>query len=114
MVALVGDTIDLVCEVDTTRPVKDIKWKVNGNTVNNTEKPTENEDTEGVFVEEHFLMNIIKDMDGSRVSCEYTKDDFFDTREAILHVFKLDIEASEEVCESCEYTKVDFFDTREA
>merc|ERR1719427_1688848 len=85
---MVGDTIDLNCRVlFTTKPVSKIKWTVNGNVNINPLKATVTEDTNGVFIEEHLKITITEDMDGNEVSCEYGKDGYFGTREAILHVF---------------------------
>jgi len=97
MVAMVGDTIDLNCRVlFTSKPVSKIKWTVNGNVNINPENATVTEDTNGVFIEEHFKITITEDMDGNEVSCEYGKDGYFGTREAILHVF-----TKKEYCDNC-------------
>ena len=101
MVLLVGDNIDLECQVDfTTQNVSEIIWKIDRKLVNNNAitYPIVEKKNGEVFIEEHWKMNnISEDMDGSTVSCHYAKGQYTDSRKAILQVFKLEIETSEEV-----------------
>merc|ERR1711936_975648 len=59
---MVGDSIDLECQVDfTSQPVGNITWRINGKvqeTSGNLIMEILNDD---VFLEDHFKMHIIED-----------------------------------------------------
>jgi hypothetical protein len=51
------------------------------------------------FLEDHLIIdNITAEMDGSTVSCEYSKGQYGGSVEAICRVFHGEIEQTEEVC----------------
>eukprot|EP00092_Neocalanus_flemingeri_P084205 GFUD01105746.1.p1 GENE.GFUD01105746.1~~GFUD01105746.1.p1 ORF type:complete len:338 (-),score=66.52 GFUD01105746.1:128-1141(-) len=112
MVVMVGDSIDLECQVAfATHPVSEIRWKINGDPEIKPEKPIMRTKTGDVFLEDHLKIDkITEEMDGSTVSCEYAggQNDSSDWNaysgrvEAVLRVFRLTIEVSEIVCDTCE------------
>eukprot|EP00092_Neocalanus_flemingeri_P046611 GFUD01052493.1.p1 GENE.GFUD01052493.1~~GFUD01052493.1.p1 ORF type:complete len:525 (+),score=121.69 GFUD01052493.1:215-1576(+) len=101
LVALVGGHIDLECQVLlTSHPISKISWKLNGASINNSEKYIVESNQDGVFVEEHFKIdNVTEDMDGTTLTCGYAKGNYADRVEAVLTVFKLDIEG--DICKKC-------------
>eukprot|EP00092_Neocalanus_flemingeri_P005885 GFUD01006334.1.p1 GENE.GFUD01006334.1~~GFUD01006334.1.p1 ORF type:complete len:582 (-),score=133.69 GFUD01006334.1:109-1854(-) len=100
LVALVGESIDLECQVlFTSQPIGKITWKNNGASMINSEKYIVETNQDGVFVEEHFKIDkVTEDMDGSTLTCGYAKGEYADRVEAVLTVFKLDIEG--DICET--------------
>ena len=92
MVVLLGDSIDLECQVAfTSNPASKIQWKIDGKPetkVKNTSNITKNGE---VFMEEHLVIaNLTKSMASSTVSCEYSKGLYGAGVEAILRVFTLE------------------------
>ena len=104
MVVLVGDSIDLECQVAfTSNPFSKIRWKIDGKPetkMKNTSSVTKNGE---VFVEEHLVIaNLTEALASSTVSCEYSKGHYGAGVEAILRVFTLEIIISKENWENCE------------
>ena len=104
MVVLLGDSIDLECQVAfTSKPASKIRWKIDGKPetkVKNTSNITKNGE---VFMEEHLVIaNLTKSMASSTVSCEYSKGHYGAGVEAILRVFTLKIIISKENWKNCE------------
>jgi len=102
MVAIVGDTVNHVCEIDfASKPVKNVVWEIDGKIQNREKTQKEYEDNKShgkIFLEDVFeIVNITKEMDDKRVSCVYDEESV----ETILHVFKLDIEIPKHVCGTC-------------
>eukprot|EP00092_Neocalanus_flemingeri_P004324 GFUD01004649.1.p1 GENE.GFUD01004649.1~~GFUD01004649.1.p1 ORF type:complete len:317 (+),score=49.52 GFUD01004649.1:130-951(+) len=104
MVALVGDDIDLQCQVHlTSEPVSAISWEIDGHPENSQKEPVVTTKNGKVFIEENLkIPNITEEMDDKSVKCRYAKGQYTGSQEAILHVFKLEIEISKEVCDACE------------
>ena len=102
MVSMVGDNIELECQVAfTSMPVSDIRWKIDGKLQNSEYVPIVETKNGEVFVEAHLnITNIEEEMDGSTVSCEYSKGQYGGGVEAVLRVFRLEIEISEQVCDT--------------
>eukprot|EP00092_Neocalanus_flemingeri_P002848 GFUD01003046.1.p1 GENE.GFUD01003046.1~~GFUD01003046.1.p1 ORF type:complete len:260 (+),score=58.89 GFUD01003046.1:85-864(+) len=111
MVAMVGETIDLRCQVlFASQPVKEIRWKVDGDPRGKSENLIVTKTMDGkLFIEDHLkINNITEAMDGSTVSCEYAEAQkgsgdwagYTGRVEAVMHVFKLTIKTPEEVCET--------------
>eukprot|EP00092_Neocalanus_flemingeri_P000945 GFUD01001007.1.p1 GENE.GFUD01001007.1~~GFUD01001007.1.p1 ORF type:complete len:271 (+),score=49.65 GFUD01001007.1:585-1397(+) len=103
MVAMVGDSIDLECNVlFTSKPLGEIRWKSNGALVNQSGDPIVKTKDGVVFLEEnHKIDNITEKMDGRSVTCEYEKGQYVGRIEASLNIFKLVIETSKKFCETC-------------
>ena len=99
MVAIVGDSIDLECQVAfTSMPVSDIRWKIDGKLQSSEDTPIVETKNGEVFVEAHLnITDIGEEMDGSTVSCEYSRGQYRGGVEGVLRIFRLDIEISEEV-----------------
>eukprot|EP00092_Neocalanus_flemingeri_P099523 GFUD01126964.1.p1 GENE.GFUD01126964.1~~GFUD01126964.1.p1 ORF type:complete len:265 (+),score=61.44 GFUD01126964.1:154-948(+) len=102
LVALVGDSIDLECQVlSASKPVGKILLKKDGKIISQTEDPIVETNQDGVFIEAHLKIDIItEEMGASTVSCEYSM--IADSIEAEFHVHTLQIDASKEVCETCD------------
>ena len=100
MVVMVGESIELECQVGfTNQNVSHIIWKVDGKTQNKTSLQIEESKKGEVFIKDHFkLSNIDEVMDGSTISCEYSKGYYGGSVEVNLRVYKLNIELTEEVC----------------
>ena len=115
MVLLVGESIDLECQVAfTSKPVSEIRWKIDGKRENKKDDPIVETKNGEVFVENHLKIgNITEDMDSSTVSCEYSKGQYGASVEAVLRIFKLEIETSQYVCKPCkEIVKLTFKESK--
>eukprot|EP00092_Neocalanus_flemingeri_P023773 GFUD01025791.1.p1 GENE.GFUD01025791.1~~GFUD01025791.1.p1 ORF type:complete len:435 (+),score=89.08 GFUD01025791.1:146-1450(+) len=103
MVVMVGDTIKLECNVLlATQPVNEVQWRVNHEYITNNETQEVETNQDGVFIVSYFVIrNITEEMHNTRVTCEYAKDRYSESVVAILHVVKLKIETTAQVCETC-------------
>eukprot|EP00092_Neocalanus_flemingeri_P081538 GFUD01101863.1.p1 GENE.GFUD01101863.1~~GFUD01101863.1.p1 ORF type:complete len:252 (+),score=48.56 GFUD01101863.1:180-935(+) len=102
LVVLVGESIDLECQVlFTSKPVGKISWKKDEKIKGHSDKPIVHTNEDGVFVEAHFKIDsVTEDMGTSTVACVYEKGAYRGWVEAELHVHTLEIEATKEVCET--------------
>eukprot|EP00092_Neocalanus_flemingeri_P010554 GFUD01011370.1.p1 GENE.GFUD01011370.1~~GFUD01011370.1.p1 ORF type:complete len:304 (-),score=63.32 GFUD01011370.1:319-1230(-) len=102
MVVIAGDTIDLKCNVISTKETV-ITWKTNGEIESKPDTQIVTTQGRKSKREDKFeIANITEEMDGDRVSCEYWNSLSEGRVEAILQVFKLEVETSEEVCDTCQ------------
>eukprot|EP00092_Neocalanus_flemingeri_P095088 GFUD01120963.1.p1 GENE.GFUD01120963.1~~GFUD01120963.1.p1 ORF type:complete len:288 (+),score=64.20 GFUD01120963.1:48-911(+) len=94
---------DLECQVLlASLPVSEVVWKMDGKPRGIAESPIVFTNKYGeTYIEDHWkLDNITLEMDGRRVSCGYPE--YGQRVELILRIFKMEIEASEKVCDACE------------
>eukprot|EP00092_Neocalanus_flemingeri_P010555 GFUD01011371.1.p1 GENE.GFUD01011371.1~~GFUD01011371.1.p1 ORF type:complete len:282 (+),score=53.40 GFUD01011371.1:112-957(+) len=102
LVGMVGDTIDLKCNVISTKDTV-ITWKTNGKIESKPNNQIVTTKGRKSLIEDKFeITNITEEMDGDRVSCEYSNSLSEGRAEAILQVYKLEVETSEEVCDTCQ------------
>eukprot|EP00092_Neocalanus_flemingeri_P070536 GFUD01086597.1.p2 GENE.GFUD01086597.1~~GFUD01086597.1.p2 ORF type:complete len:116 (-),score=29.14 GFUD01086597.1:7-354(-) len=75
LVVFVGETVDLTCKVlFTSQPVSDIKCYGNGRRIMKPENHTVEIQDGYALIEDTFKIgNITEEMDGTAVSCEYSK-----------------------------------------
>merc|ERR1712106_365574 len=101
LVVMVGETTELVCQMGfTSQPVSKIPWKLDGRPKYKTENQTEDSKKGDVFVEDTMRIDITEEMDGSTVSCEYSKGQYGGSVEVIIRVYKLQINLTQEACDT--------------
>ena len=102
IVAMVGDSINMECQVAfTSTPVSQVRWRIDGKLETKDDVPIQVTKNGEVFIEDHLrLDNITAEMDGSTVSCEYSKGQYGGSVEAIFRVFQLEIELTDKNCNS--------------
>merc|ERR1712106_1320135 len=101
LVVMVGESAELVCQVGfTTQPVSKILWKLDGRPKYKTENQTEETKKGDVFVQDTMNIDITEEMDGSTVSCEYSRGQYGGSVEVIIRVYKLQINLTQEACDT--------------
>jgi len=101
LVVMVGESTELVCQVGfTSQPVSKILWKLDGRPKYKTENQTEDSKKGDVFVEDSMRIDITEEMDGSTVSCEYSRGQYGGSVEVIIRVYKLQINLTQEACDT--------------
>merc|ERR1712106_1210824 len=101
LVVMVGESTELVCQVGfTSKPVSKILWKLDGRPQYKTENQTEDSKKGDVFVEDSMRIVITEEMDGSTVSCEYSRGQYGGSVEVIIRVYKLQINLPQEACDT--------------